>query len=248
MAVKCDGVAKNAVMDPDKDDGGTLRDAVLTEFKNQNSTKYVDCAAVKANWLGKSYRKKRVESLVVWLRNKAAADHLLQRETAVFGASKAFCSEFVRLDDPNLCYNCNKDGHKQIICSNATQCGVCSGTHNTRKCNRSFYYKCPACGKVEHTVFDKRCRLRPRHHQVSDKVGETQKSAEQTRRRPRAATCDRVGYLGKASIWPSATSGDAGGDAAVKGRRCASYDDGHVRTWMSQNCNLKFADPRSAFT
>jgi len=110
--VKCDGVAKNAVMDPDKDDGRTLRDAVLAEFKDQYSTKGVDCTAMKVNWLSKSYLKKRVGSLVIWLRNKAAADHLLQRGTAVFGASGAFCSEFVRLDNPNLCYNCNKYGHK----------------------------------------------------------------------------------------------------------------------------------------
>jgi hypothetical protein len=106
--VKCDGVAKNAVMDPDKDDGRTLRDAVLTEFKDQNSTKDVDCTAMKVNWLSKSYLEKRVGSLVIWLRNKAAADHLLQRGTAVFGASRAFCSEFVRLDNPNLCYNSHR--------------------------------------------------------------------------------------------------------------------------------------------
>ncbi|KAK3106797.1 hypothetical protein LTR53_018048, partial [Teratosphaeriaceae sp. CCFEE 6253] len=57
--VKCDVVAKNAVMDLDKDDGRTLGAAVLTEFKEQNSTKDVDCTAMKVNWLSKSYLKKR---------------------------------------------------------------------------------------------------------------------------------------------------------------------------------------------
>lgn len=93
--VKCDGVAKNVVMDLDKDDGRTLREAVLIEFKDHNSTKDVDCTAMKVNWLSKSYLKKRVGSLVIWLKHKAAADHLLQRGTAVFGASGAFCSEQV---------------------------------------------------------------------------------------------------------------------------------------------------------
>lgn len=190
--MKCDGVAKNVVMDPGKDDGRTLRAAVLTEFKEQNSTKDVDCTAMKANWLSKSYLKKRVGSLVIWLRHKAAADRLLQRGTAVFGASGAsgaFCGKFERLNNPNLCYNCNRYGHKQVNCSSETKCGVCSGTHNTKKCNRTFYHKCPACGKVGHTVFDKKCRLHPKHHQVSDKIDEIQKPAEQKRGRPRATAC-----------------------------------------------------------
>lgn len=63
--VKCDRVAKNAVMDPSKDDGRTLRSAVLTEFKEQNSTSDVDCTAMKANWLSKSYLKKRVGSFMI---------------------------------------------------------------------------------------------------------------------------------------------------------------------------------------
>jgi hypothetical protein len=164
--VKYDGVAKNAVMDKDKDDGRTLRDAVLTEFKDQNSTKDMDCTAMKVNWLSKSYPKNRVGSLVTWLRHKTTEDHLLQRGTAVFGASGAFCGRFERLDNPNLCYNCNKYGHKQVNCSSETKCGVCSGTHNTKKCNRTFYHKCPACGKVGHTVFDKKCRLHPKQSPV----------------------------------------------------------------------------------
>ena len=106
--VKCEGVVENVVMNLDKDDGRTLRDAVPTECKDQNSTEDVDCTAMKLNRLSKSHLKKRVGSLVIWLRHKVAADHLLQRGTAVFGASGAFCSEFLRLNNPDLCYNCNK--------------------------------------------------------------------------------------------------------------------------------------------
>lgn len=73
-------------MDPYKDDGRTLRDAVLADFKDQNSTKDVDCTAMKVNWLSKSYPKKRVGSLVIWLRNKAAADHLLAKIKVALGS------------------------------------------------------------------------------------------------------------------------------------------------------------------
>jgi hypothetical protein len=45
--VKCDCVAKNDVMDLEKNDGKTLRDRVLLEFKEQNSTNTIDCIAIK---------------------------------------------------------------------------------------------------------------------------------------------------------------------------------------------------------
>lgn len=57
---KCDGVAKNTVMDQEKDGGRTIRPSVLTEFKEQNCTRDVDCTAMKVTWLSKSYLKKRV--------------------------------------------------------------------------------------------------------------------------------------------------------------------------------------------
>jgi hypothetical protein len=49
--VECDCVAKNAVIDLEKNDGKTLREGVLLEFKEQNSTDTVDCTAMKATWL-----------------------------------------------------------------------------------------------------------------------------------------------------------------------------------------------------
>jgi len=45
--VKCDCVAKNVVMDFDKDDDKTLRSGVLSEFKEQNSTDTTDYTAMK---------------------------------------------------------------------------------------------------------------------------------------------------------------------------------------------------------
>lgn len=74
-SAECDVVAKNTVMGPDKTDRRTLQSAVLIEFKEQNSTKDTDCAVTKTNWLSKIGLKKRTESLVIWFRHKAAADH-----------------------------------------------------------------------------------------------------------------------------------------------------------------------------
>jgi hypothetical protein len=45
--VKYDSVAKNDVIDLKKNDGKTLRDRVLLEFKEQNSTDTIDCIAMK---------------------------------------------------------------------------------------------------------------------------------------------------------------------------------------------------------
>jgi hypothetical protein len=45
--VKCDCVAKNDVIDLEKNDGKTLREGRLSEFKVQNSTDTIDCTAMK---------------------------------------------------------------------------------------------------------------------------------------------------------------------------------------------------------
>jgi hypothetical protein len=36
---------------------------------------------------------KRVGSLVIWLKDKLAADYLLRTGTAIFGATVAYCSK-----------------------------------------------------------------------------------------------------------------------------------------------------------
>jgi hypothetical protein len=45
--VKYDYVAKNDVIDLKKNDGKTLRDRVLLEFKEQNSTNTIDYTVIK---------------------------------------------------------------------------------------------------------------------------------------------------------------------------------------------------------
>jgi hypothetical protein len=75
--VKCDCVAKNNVIDLERDDGKTLRTGVLSEFKEQNSTDTVDYIAMKVAWLSKKQSGKRVGSLVIWMKQLAATEHLL---------------------------------------------------------------------------------------------------------------------------------------------------------------------------
>jgi hypothetical protein len=170
--VKCDCVAKNAVMDFDKDDGKTLRSGVLSEFKEQNSTDTTDCTAMKVAWLSKRQSEKRVGSLVIWLKTPAAAEHLLQQGFARFGASGAFCSKFEQKESLDLCYNCNRYGHKQVNCSHQTKCGICSNPHNTRNCSQRDSPRCPAC-KGDHPIFDRKCKFHPKHAPEKPKFGPT---------------------------------------------------------------------------
>jgi hypothetical protein len=170
--VKCDGVAKDAVMDLEKDDGKTLQSGLLSEFKEQNSTDTIDCIATKAAWLSKRHSGKRVGSLVIWLKQPAATEYLIQKGIAKFGASGAFCSKFEQRAGPNLCYNCNRYGHKQANCTGKTKCGICSNSHNTRSCSQRTTPKCPVCSGV-HPIFDKRCKFHPLHIAMDSELRDT---------------------------------------------------------------------------
>jgi len=165
---KCDCVAKNVVMDLDKDDGS----GVLSEFKERNSIDATDCTAMKVAWLSKRQSEKRVGSLVIWLKTPAAAEHLLQQGFARFRASGAFCSRFEQRESLDLRYNCNRYGHKQANCTHQTKCGICSNPHNTRNCSQRDSPKCPAC-RWDHPIFDRKCRFHPKHVPEKPKFGLT---------------------------------------------------------------------------
>jgi hypothetical protein len=186
--VKCDCVAKDVVMDMEKDDSKTLRPGLLSDFKEQNGTDTIDCTAMKATWLSKRHPEKRVGSLVIWLKQLAAAEHLIRQGTALFGASGSYCCKFERRDDFDLCYNCNRYGHKQVTCTHPTRCGICSNPHNTRNCSQRTTPRCPAC-TGEHPIFDRRCRCHPLHAaattQPSDGSGNTkQRNGKGSKQRP----------------------------------------------------------------
>jgi hypothetical protein len=161
--IKCDMVAKQVVMDGEVGDGKTLKKDVCQAFMKDNTRDGHDFTAMKVHWLSKPDLAKKVGSLVIWLKSKLAAEHLLQSGTAIFGATGAYCSKWERREDNLPCFNCNKYGHKQASCTSAPKCALCSGKHSRLKCPRPTELCCPACNKEGHSVFDWKCQLHPNH-------------------------------------------------------------------------------------
>jgi hypothetical protein len=181
--VKCDMVAKLAVMDRAADDGKTLRQTLCQEFGKENTAEGIDFTATKVHWLSKIDVAKKVGSLVIWLKNKTAADYLLSSGTAIFGATGAYCSKWEKRDDNLPCFNCNKYGHKQASCKAAPRCALCSGQHSRRNCTQPKKLKCPACSKEGHSVFDWQCQLHPSHWkyrgiQKAEKASQAEKGSQ----------------------------------------------------------------------
>ena len=161
--VKFDGVAKQAVLDNEINDDKTLNKDICNDFQAQNRTPDMDCTAHMARWISKPNTLKKTGSLVLWLKHQLSAEKLIEMGTALFGATDAYCTKWERpspADGP--CYRCNKYGHKQYNCTRAIKCGRCSGPHNTRECTNQDRLLCPACSG-NHTVFDRKCTLHPRH-------------------------------------------------------------------------------------
>lgn len=182
--VKCDMVAKLAVLDRTADDGRTLRQTLCEEFSKDNTADGIDFTAMKARWLSKIDVAKKVGSLVIWLKNRLAADHLLSTGVAIFGATGAYCSKWEKRDDGLPCFNCNKYGHKQAVCKAAPRCALCSGQHSRRSCTQPNKLKCPACDKEGHSVFDWQCQFHPSHWKYRG-IQKTKRTGRESR--PRAS-------------------------------------------------------------
>jgi hypothetical protein len=117
--VKCDMVAKQAVLDRSVADDKTLSQTVCQNFSKDNGAEGIDFTATKAHWLSKVDYKKKVGSLVIWLKSKFAADYLLKSGTAIFGATGAYRSNWDLRKKELPCFNCQKYGHKQAECKSA---------------------------------------------------------------------------------------------------------------------------------
>ena len=161
--VKFDSVVKQCVLDQDVNDGKTLNKDFAKNFKADNSCETAECTVMKATWLSKVDSKKKVGSMVVWLKNRIDAEYLLRTGTAMFGATDAFCSHFIVRDNSGPCYHCNRYGHKQASCTSQIRCAICSKGHRRDECPNKDSPKCPACGDA-HTVFDWACKLHPQHY------------------------------------------------------------------------------------
>ena len=162
--VKCDMVVKRAVLDGTVEGDRTLRKEVCTEFAHDNGSDSMDFTAMKASWLSRVDPRKKTGSLVIWLKNKLAADHLLRTGQVLFGggAYGAFCSRYEPSTADKLCFNCNAYGHLQGSCRRAARCGKCTGAHQTRDCNSQEPPKCAVCAG-QHRSSDWQCVRHPHH-------------------------------------------------------------------------------------
>jgi hypothetical protein len=118
-------------------DGETLNKNLAKDSKTDNRCEMAECTATKAIWLIKVDAKKKVGSMVVWLKSKVDADYLLRTDTATFGP----------------CYHCNRYGHKRASCTSQIRCAICSKGHSQGDCPEKDCPRCAARGDA-HTVFD----------------------------------------------------------------------------------------------
>lgn len=128
--VKCDMVAKQAVLDRSVADSKTLQSTVCQNFSKDNIADGIDFTATKVHWLSKTDYKKKVGSLVIWLKSKFAADRLIDTGTALFGATGAHCSKWELREKELPCFNCNRYSHKQAECKSKIICALCSKEHS----------------------------------------------------------------------------------------------------------------------
>lgn len=178
--VKVDNVVEQCVLDQDANDGKTLKKGLSQNFKTDDGCCAVDCTVMKATWLSKVDAKKKVESMVVWLKSKPDADYLLRTGMALFGATDAFCSPFVIRDNSGPCYHCDRYGHEQPSCNSQIKCAICSKGHRRDECANKDRPKCPACVEA-HTVFGWASKLHPQHYRH---VGQQKARVRQGQRKP----------------------------------------------------------------
>ena len=133
----------------------------------------IDCTAMKARWISKGDPVKKTGSLVIWLKHKAAAAHLLEKGTAIFRATGSFCSKWETRDYGLLCFNCNKHGHLQAACKAPPRYAICSGAHKRFDCKQQGNPKCPVCNKRGHTVLSWECEMHPQHWKFKGKAKAT---------------------------------------------------------------------------
>ena len=140
--IKFDSVVKQCVLDQDVNDGKTLQKDFAKDFKADNGCETAECTVMEATWLSKVDAKKKVGSMVVWLKSNVDADYLLRTGTAMFGATDAFCSPFLVRDNSGPCYHCDRYRHKQASCTSQVRCAICSKGHRGDECTNEDSPKC----------------------------------------------------------------------------------------------------------
>jgi len=162
-------------MDPAHPGGHTLKSTLCQDFAAENGTTGIDCTAMKARWISKASPQKTTGSLVIWLKEKAAAEYLLQSGTAIFGATGAYCARWETREESWPCFHCNQYGHKQSACTGTVACALCAGRHRRTNCPQSDKPSCPTCKQPGHTVFAWECKLHPNHWKHEGKMKAAQR-------------------------------------------------------------------------
>jgi hypothetical protein len=175
--------------------------------------KTVECTVMKATWLSKIDAKKKLGSMVVWLKSKIDADYLLRVGMAMFDATDALCSPVIVRDNSGPCYHCNRYEHKQSSCTSQIRRAIWSKGHRRDVYPNKDSSKSQACADA-HTVFDWACKLHPQHYRH---VG--QQKAE-TRQNQRSSAMD-VDMHGIAQTDPTNAS-SVSGRAQVAGTASTS--------------------------
>jgi hypothetical protein len=165
--VKCDMIAKQAVLDSTAAEDKTLSQTFCQNFSKDNQAEGIDFIAPKAHWLSEEDYKKKVDSLVIWPKSKFAADYLLESGTAIFGVTGAYCSICNLLEKELPCFNCQKYGHKQAECTSAVKCTYCSKAQSRFVCPKTKL-ECPLCHASGHSSMDWQ---RPQHPNKWEYVG-----------------------------------------------------------------------------
>ena len=79
--MKFDSIVKQCVLDQDVNDGKTLNKDFAKDFKADNSCETAESTVMEATWLSKVDAKKKVGSMVLWLKNRVDANYLLRTGT-----------------------------------------------------------------------------------------------------------------------------------------------------------------------
>lgn len=154
--VKIDGVYKNQVTkENETGDNHTFKDDILETFTQDNAIEGIKFKAMKIAWLSKQSPKLN-GSLLIWLSEETAVNHLLRKQITYFGPTIAQPAPYEPRAGPERCYRCNHYGHRQFRCTEKPSCGICAKQHSTSDCKDQGNPCCTAC-KGPHTVMDKGC-------------------------------------------------------------------------------------------
>jgi hypothetical protein len=107
----------------------------------------------------KSPSKRHAQQTIAYARlyvtSVAVVNNLLERETML--VSQRRVGVFRDEAEPTRCFNCNLFGHFASACQNASACGHCAGSHETRSCTDKEKKACAACKADGHSSFDRGC-------------------------------------------------------------------------------------------